>query len=337
MLTNGRCWGARRAMRGLWSALVTTTVIVGSVGVDMPAQAKVLGPNGRIAFARQATPAIEDQGHVVYTVDPDGTHIQELAEPADIPRWSPDGTEIAIGDAGCMFEGACSAVIFNADSGSSRVLPNPRPDLFVFCNVWAPDGAKLACGGLGDAPGVSGVYTIRSSDGGGLTQVLSCDECGPTDYSPDGKRLLLGLGGQLFSVKLNGSGLRPITPAGTPVDTEGGPSWSPRGDQILFGANADPDHRRSIFIVNADGTGLHQVAIPGCGGALSDPTSISCFHPGWSPDGTKVVFVRASAMFNVQNIYTANADGSGLFQVTHNSSGLEAVYPDWGTHPLAVG
>jgi hypothetical protein len=40
-------------------------------------------------------------------------------------------------------------------------------------------------------------------------------------------------------------------------------------------------------------------------------------------------------MFGVLNIYTANADGSGLFQVTHESSGLEVTAADWGTHPLA--
>ena len=82
--------------------------------------------------------------------------------------------------------------------------------------------------------------------------------------------------------------------------------------------------------MNSDGSGLHQLAIPGCGGAFSDPTPIDCRDPGWSPDGTKIVFARAAP--SVVNIYTVNRDGSGLFQVTRNGRN---TIPDWGTHPLA--
>jgi Tol biopolymer transport system component len=216
----------------------------------------------------------------------------------------------------------------------------------VFCGSWSPDGTRLACGAGTDTRLTSGVYTIRSSDGGGLKKVVSCDvispgaECGPNDYSPDGKQLLLeGLDQndetELFVVKINGSGFRQLTPTGTLFEGNGGGSWSPSGDKILFGANADTDHRRAIFVVNADGTDLHKFPIPGCGGAFSDPQSIGCFAPSWSPDGTKIVFTRASAMASVLNIYTANANGRGLFQVTHESSGLEVTAADWGTHPLA--
>jgi Tol biopolymer transport system component len=107
-------------------------------------------------------------------------------------------------------------------------------------------------------------------------------------------------------------------------------SWSPSGNTILFAAQADPSHRRSIWAVNSDGSGLHQLAIPGCGGAFSDPTSIDCGDPGWSPDGTKIVFARAAR--SGVNIYTVNRDGSSLFQVTRNGRN---TIPDWGTHPLA--
>jgi Tol biopolymer transport system component len=329
--------------RRLVVLVATAMTLFGLVGVTEPAQAKPPGPNGRIAFARQATPPVGEHGHVVYTVDPDGSHLQELAQPGDIPRWSPDGTEISIDDADCFSGGVCAAVIFNADTGSSRVLPGPGPlfNEWFGCDTWSPDGTRLACGGFSDSPGVSGVYTIRSSDGGGLTKVLSCDEvqpgaiCGPGDYSPDGERLVVGVEEvALFVVRLNGSELRQITPTGTLLDEFNG-RWSPSGDHILFVAQPDADHRRAIFVVNSDGTGLHQVPIPGCGGALSDPTSVSCFGPDWSPDGTKIVFVRASARFHVQNVYTVNADGSGLFQATYESGGLEVTSADWGTHPLA--
>ena len=85
--------------------------------------------------------------------------------------------------------------------------------------------------------------------------------------------------------------------------------------------------------MNADGSGLHQLPItPSCGGAFSDRMSIGCYDPVWSPDGTKIVFARVTAAGTQRNISTVNADGSGLFQVTHSGTNDNA---DWGTHPLA--
>ena len=149
-------------------------------------------------------------------------------------------------------------------------------------------------------PSRNGVYSIRASDGGGLTRITSNpggDDI-PGDYSPDGKRLVFvrldetGRVG-LFVIKLNGSGLRQITPPGLIVQTFFGGSWSPTGDKIVFAARTDPDHRLAVWIVHADGSGLHQLPItPSCGGAFSDARSISCLDPGWSPDGTKIVFTR---------------------------------------------
>ncbi len=48
-------------------------------------------------------------------------------------------------------------------------------------------------------------------------------------------------------------------------------------------------------------------------------------------DGAKIVFSIFSDATG-ENVYTANADGTGVTQVTH---GGEDEAPDWGTHPLA--
>jgi Tol biopolymer transport system component len=96
---------------------------------------------------------------------------------------------------------------------------------------------------------------------------------------------------------------------------------------------SDADHRLAIWVVKANGKDLHKLPIsPACGGAFSDPKSISCFQPGWSPDGTKIVFTRISGNGTQENIYTVNADGSALTQVTRSGG---ASQPDWGTHPLS--
>jgi Tol biopolymer transport system component len=114
-------------------------------------------------------------------------------------------------------------------------------------------------------------------------------------------------------------------------------SWSPHGNRIVFAARTSEDQRRTIWVVNSDGTGLHQLPLtPACGGDFSDNASRGCQEPSWSPNGKKIALDIFVAQTKQRNIYTVNADGSGLFQVTHH--GPEAIFegdefPDWGSHP----
>ena len=299
-----------------------------------PAGAKVPGPNGRIAFT-QFEPATG--GTVTYTVNPDGSHVQPLfARGSEGPHWSPDGSQVSIF---CCDDGMAAHIV-DTDSGSFRELAPPDPTLETHCGQWSPDGQRLACESFGTTePSRNGIYSIRSSDGTGLARITSNpggDDI-PGDYSPDGKRLVFVRADQngelgIFVTRLNGSGLRQITPPAMIPDAFFGGSWSPNGSKILFAARSAADHRLAIWVVNADGSAPHQLPItPPCGGAFSDPRSTSCFQPGWSPDGTKIVFTRISANGTQENIYTVNADGGGLVQLTNSGRADQA---DWGPHPL---
>jgi Tol biopolymer transport system component len=313
---------------------------------SFPAWAAVSSTNGRIAFTRR-----DPMGNgLIYTANPDGSDERLLFPLAgEQPRWSPDGNEVDV-----RTDDGLAATIVNADTGSFRALPVPDPVFtctptttpeqcantdFSCQFAWSPDGTRLACGAIsGVDPSRNGIYTVRSSDGGDLTLVKACPPaCGyPGDFSPDGKRLVF-LGSdqndqlRIYTIKLNGAGLKPLTPAGMDLNDEDLGKWSPQGGQILFAARPAPGHRFALWMVRTDGTGLHQVPIPSCGGALADPTSVGCPQAGWSPDGTKIVFSRVSSKGRQENIYTVNADGSGLLQVTQ--SGYLDLFPDWGTHP----
>jgi Tol biopolymer transport system component len=169
-----------------------------------------------------------------------------------------------------------------------------------------------------------------------VTHEPNGDDC-PSDYSPNGKRLVITRASdttyEIATVKLDGSGLRQITPEGMLFDFCSG-SWSPQGNEILFSAHVPDTDRSTIWVAHSDGSGLRKIPVPGCGGPRSDPASIGCQKPVWSPDGRKLMFERHFLLPNDYfDLYTVNADGSGLFQVT-NTPDLDEAGGDWGTHPL---
>jgi Tol biopolymer transport system component len=301
-----------------------------------PAAAKPRAANGKIVTNSDNLVTGEEQ---VYTVDPDGTDEQLLYNNSEVGQWSPDGTRVEL----VTQLGTPQVLLFNVDDGSSVYFGLPfdlYPDLALFCSVWSPDGTRLACEGQGQTdPSLTGVYTLRASDGGDLQRVTydpTGDDC-PSDYSPDGKRLVITRANdttyEIDTVKLDGSGLKRVTPDGMDFNFCEG-SWSPQGNDIVFSAHVPNGHyHSSVWVVHFNGTGLRQLPIAGpCGGPLADPTTFGCFHPVWSPDGQKIAFGR-NQDDDQRDLYTVNADGSGLFRVTHTPD-ISEFNGDWGTHPL---
>jgi Tol biopolymer transport system component len=316
-------------------------LIVGSLAALLcaaavtPAAARPRGDNGRIAFGRD-----DIGGHSAWTINPDGTHEQRLLPGLEFPVWSADGSAIV---ASSETDPNASGWIIDPDSGAHRALPKPDPDRFEFfaCGVPSPDFERLACGGGGQDPSVNGIYTVRTSDGGGLRQLTSDtieDQVG--DYSPDGNRLVylhVGLAPPgsvgLYVLRTNGTGTRQIAPC---CPSPG--SWSPQGNDIVFSwsppaLSFETSFHSTIWVVHSDGSGLHEIHVPGCdGGPRTDPNARGCADAVWSPDGRKILFRLTTPGFGEGgDLYTVNADGTGLFQVTHDG---DVDWPDWGTHPL---
>jgi Tol biopolymer transport system component len=316
--------------------LVVTLMLSSFLGSSGQAEGKVFGPNGKIVFSRD-DPNVGDT--VTYIVNPDGSDLHILAVPSagasESPRWSPDGSQIA------MLSGPCcpatnAVVIVNPDTGTDRVLTMPNPAVETLCWVWSPDARRLACDGQGnDDPSLTGIYTIRASDGRGLARVTSIpggDDV-PIDYSPNGNQIVFGRtdpngplekNQALFVVNVTGSGLHRITPWGF-SDDDGG--WSPDGTQIVF------EHFGSLYTVHPDGTGLVKIPLQ----TGSTTTSFSAFDAGWSPDGTKLVFslrTRADGGTVQEGMGTANADGSDVQMIT--TSPTRDARGDWGPHPFTT-
>ncbi len=144
------------------------------------------GPNGRIAFTR-FDPAM--CGPVTYMANPDGSKVKQLFTRGQsvFPHWSPDGSEVSIFTACTDGQEDCAATIVDPDTGTFRQFKWPDPTLETHCAQWAPDGRRLACASFGATDRRrNGIYSIRSSDGGGLSRITSNpggDDI-PGDFSP---------------------------------------------------------------------------------------------------------------------------------------------------------
>ncbi|HKA26320.1 MAG TPA: hypothetical protein VKD88_03045 [Gaiellaceae bacterium] len=309
------------------------TVALAAVAA-VSAAAAPRGTNGQIAFARFNSGLDDTQ---VYVVNPDTTGQRLVQGPTDVgefPRWFSDGGHIAT----CCDSPGGGSRIINPDDKSFRDVDGQYPGLFNPCGIPSPDGKLLLCETFSEDGSQNGIHTIRSSDGGGLTQITSNpggDDL-PADWSPNGKRIVFGRFGPdgfegLFVININGTGLKQILPADVDVSSFG--SWCPQGNDIVFSQHLTPDVHSSIWVVHSDGSGLHEINVQpasACGGANADPNALGCNEPTWSPDGTMIAFVRSHNNDVDGEIYTVNVDGTGLTQVTHAPG---ANTPDWGTHP----
>jgi Tol biopolymer transport system component len=109
---------------------------------------------------------------------------------------------------------------------------------------------------------------------------------------------------QIFSIRLDGSGLRQLTRG--PNDSYD-PVVSPNGRRIAFTSDRDPDGRRDrsdIFTMRADGSRV-RILIDG-------PRSEA--EPDWAPDGRRIAFI-SNRNLGV-NVFVARADGRRVRQVT---------------------
>jgi TolB protein len=143
-------------------------------------------------------------------------------------------------------------------------------------------------------------------------------------FSPDGKRIAFRRGeprGESISiVNVDGSGLTRVKTfsggLGDKID------WSPDGSRIAFDhPSFGPPKSSNIFTIRIDGTGMRQLT-HATGGKINYGLD------SWSPDGKKIAFIT-NRDGNDYDIYTMNADGSHITQLTHHESHLAA----WGTHP----
>ena len=142
------------------------------------------------------------------------------------------------------------------------------------------------------------------------------DDLGAT-WSPDGNTIAFygtqfgpGRDGALVAIPPSNVFLVDVATGIQTVLTPGRfPSWSPDGHSLAFDSSGPAS---KMFVINADGSGLEQIA--------GQPAARN-IRPDWSPNGRRLAF--ASGTNGNERIYVMNADGSDLTLLTVGNA------PDW--------
>jgi len=307
--------------------LILALVGLAALVMALPAASQV--GSGRIAYAT-------DYGGI-HTVRADGSGAVLLRPgSARLPRWSPDGSQVAF----IEYVGWPLGVqlrVMDADGTDDHVVASD-PDwqnIWLSRQPWSPDGSRLT---WGPSPNPArppedfregDVYTA-SAAGGDVRRITTDGRPkSPPVWSPTAQRLLyseLVLGSpicswELFSARDDSS--QPVQITGTPGCSRNmQPSWSPSGSSIAFVRTTDSDS--AIYVIHPDGTELHRVA---------EVYGASAGEPAWSPDGFRIAYTNAehrNSRYGGQEVFVVNADGSGERQLTElaPSAGSDTA-PTW--------
>jgi Tol biopolymer transport system component len=222
----------------------------------------------------------------LFVLNADGTETRLTKNPSSETSGSiisPDGSQVVYGCDG----GMCTV---DTEGGEPRFLL-ASAGWGLFYPTFSPDGAQIAYfDGGGD---VDNTLRVINADGSGVRVVIDQEFGHVHDlaWSPDGSRLAFQAAGggpvrieHVWIVGVDGSGLTDVSQEG---DAWGAAlRWSPSGRQLAF------ESPGGIWVINADGSGLRQVALPGRRA------------PVWSPDGSRIAYL------DEDSLYVADLDGT---------------------------
>ncbi len=351
--------------------------IVADMGPGEVSCARYSPAADKVAFA--VTPQSADHSDI-YLVNADGTGLTQLAglpEPywgGWILDWSPDGTKLAV--TLCLDPEGWDADLHIYDLTTNTLGPGLGVGPCAQGLSWSPatSGAYadkilyVTCSPPAWEPNVW-MVDATTGDKTNLTAGLADTCCSDPAWSPDGTQIAFqatGVGPEGSETKgiclmnPDGTGFEMLTgiPAGEDWG-DGGPLWSPDGNQILF------RRQKGMVLMNADGTDLRLV-LPGTGKRgvqgwrtdtsgtdwvlylsdddakgevhwleLSPPTRLApCGSgPEWSPTGDRISFCSFHNVFDASDP-NANwsvwvADAQGLTPPVNVSGDGPGGNPTW--------
>jgi len=254
-----------------------------------------------------------------------------LVPSANTPQPSPTPTQTPIPSLPGLIvfyserDGDAEIYIMHPDGRDQRPLTNNAAD--DYSPSWSPDGGWIVFESDRDDPHPRTCFPncnynlyLMDASGGNVRRLtdLPGAEWGAT-WSPDGKSLLFTAGDigfqnyGIYQFELENGEAQPLL-----VDefNNTAPDWSPDGSQIAF--SSDREDGSDIFVMDADGTNLCKIV----------DTGLDDHMPDWSPDGSRIAFFATDWPGIRQDIYTVNADGSGLVNLTNSPQAVDED-PKW--------
>jgi Tol biopolymer transport system component len=266
-----------------------------------------------LAFARA-----ESSGSNIYIMTQQAGvgNIQKLTARAaarnEEPAWSPDGAHIAFVSGR---DGNREIYVMDRDGGHvTRLTNNAATDRSP---AWSPDGSLITF--TSERSGTVAVYTMHA-DGSNVTRVTANTDWNENPcWAPGGAQLgltIIASGATLshvYRINADGTGQERL---GAVAAREIEPDWSP--SLRIISCRSDDAEGAQIWIQNADGSNPVRLTDgnPSRGG----------WHPTWSYDGTRVVFV--SDHDGHPALWMIDATGQNLKLLGEGAT--TDFQPDWG-------
>ena len=281
------------------------------------ANAAFPGTNGKIAFSGQ-------QGgignHEIYVTNVGGSEtvqVTHMLSDFDFhPSWSPDGTKILFVKR--WYEGTdttkVKSDIFTVKPDGTDLQQLTNDGSFKDEPVWSPDGTKIVFMGSIDAgDDTDSEIHVMNSDGSGQTILTNSDQLDESPaWSPNGQDILFlsnrGDGiRRLYRMNSDGSNVLPL--ANIPNIDAFLPGFkhfdSVSGSNIAFIQSFENSvfNPTDIYTMHSDGSSQINLT--------NDPV-YNNEDPEWSPDGSKILYLRQLFPAGFTELVVINADGTSL-------------------------
>jgi tol-pal system beta propeller repeat protein TolB len=257
------------------------------------------------------------EGKVMKVVDSDGANerIIPTVGAALSPAWHPSGKSI---------------VYVDADDRGTRIgqidLRAMRPRLLSASKrglnitpVYTKDGKSIVWAAGGDSPAELFIASATGEDSVPKPFVGRTGfETTSPSFSPDGKQIVfmspVPLTPQLYTMNVNGTGLRMLTPVVAGKRSyRTGPDWSPAGDEIAF-QQQNGDFQ--VWTIGVKDRVMRQLTSEG-----------ENEDPAWAPDGRHLSITRRlGAIGEQRNIWVLDKRTGRLRQLTQSG---DARLSDW--------
>jgi Tol biopolymer transport system component len=236
-------------------------------------------------------------------------------------RLSPDGRNIVYS--------ACSLFVEQIGTGVvTQILAVPGGVPCVTEPSWSPDGTRIVYYNFADS--TDWIVNVDGSNAHRLPVDSGSYKSGRSPvWSPDGQRIAFENNEGIGIINADGTGAHELTlPEQATIYVLPELAWSPDSRQLAMyrypTVQSDSIWTSAIWVVNADGSAPRQLT-PKLSG-------IGDFPPAWRPDGSKIVFVKASP--DIENLWEVDVSTGAVAPLTAGTASLYEVAPHWVPWPL---